>query len=161
MKREEGDGKENEMKGDDGKSEGKTKVNTAAVYDDGEESAALSDATLIDIVLNFIIAGRDTTAPALSWTLLELMRNSTCLEKSRQEIVREIDRHASSPGTRLSELPQKDAFKLISHNLPYTKATLSEGLRLHPSVPRELKFAVQDDVWPDGTEIEAGMAVQW
>ena len=37
-----------------------------------EEGKHLSDKDLRDIILNFIIAGRDTTAQALSWTIFRL-----------------------------------------------------------------------------------------
>lgn len=33
-----------------------------------------------------------------------------------------------------------------------------EGLRLHPSVPKDIKFAVEDDRLPDGTIIRKGQA---
>ena len=36
---------------------------------------------------------------------------------------------------------------------------ISETVRLHPSVPKDGKFALKDDVWPDGTPIKAGRFV--
>ena len=35
----------------------------------------------------------------------------------------------------------------------YTHAVAMEVLRLHPSVPKDVKFAVKNDVLPDGTEV--------
>lgn len=36
-----------------------------------------------------------------------------------------------------------------------------EVLRLYPSVPNNIKYALNDDVWPDGTHIRAGDYVAW
>ncbi|GAA5797287.1 hypothetical protein HPULCUR_002668 [Helicostylum pulchrum] len=36
-----------------------------------------------------------------------------------------------------------------------------EVLRLYPSVPGEQKEALNDDVWPDGTQIRKGDQVSW
>lgn len=36
-----------------------------------------------------------------------------------------------------------------------------ETLRLHPSVPGNQKYALEDDVWPDGTVVKAGTYVSW
>lgn len=36
-----------------------------------------------------------------------------------------------------------------------------ETLRLHPSVPGNQKYALEDDVWPDGTFVKAGTYVSW
>lgn len=36
-----------------------------------------------------------------------------------------------------------------------------EVLRLHPSVPNNQKYALNDDIWPDGTEIKKGDYVIW
>ena len=41
----------------------------------------------------------------------------------------------------------------------YIKAVLSEGLRLHPSVAKDIKYAVEDDILPDGTPVKKGMVV--
>ena len=43
-----------------------------------EEGAQFTDEELVDVVLNFIIAGRDTTACALSWACLRLLRAPAC-----------------------------------------------------------------------------------
>jgi len=41
----------------------------------GSAKVDLSDQDMVDIVLNFVIAGRDTTASGLSWALFELAQS--------------------------------------------------------------------------------------
>lgn len=36
-----------------------------------------------------------------------------------------------------------------------------ETLRLYPSVPNNQKYALKDDIWPDGTHVKAGTYVSW
>ncbi|KIY96922.1 Cytochrome P450 86A1 [Monoraphidium neglectum] len=43
--------------------------------------------------------------------------------------------------------------------LRYARAVFLEGLRLHPSVPQDVKFAVSSDVLPCGTRVPAGAMV--
>ena len=119
----------------------------------------ISDDELISIVNNFIIAGRDTTAAALTWTTMELMRKPAMIEKCLDEVrTRVSNQHGGLP---LQEVGRTDAFNAIYNGLPYLKATLSEGLRLHPSVPKNMKFAINDDTLPDGTKVKAGTAIIW
>jgi cytochrome P450 len=40
--------------------------------------------------------------------------------------------------------------------MKYLEAVCMETLRLHPSVPKEGKYAVKDDILPDGTKVKAG-----
>uniref|UniRef100_A0A0G4GHM7 Cytochrome P450 n=1 Tax=Chromera velia CCMP2878 TaxID=1169474 RepID=A0A0G4GHM7_9ALVE len=105
----------------------------------------LTDAELRDMVLNFLIAGKDTTGQALSWTLYELMRHPECLEKCREEI-------AAVKAKNDGSVPFDEA----RSGLPYVTAVLHEALRLHPSVPWEMKMCRKDDTWPDGTFVPAG-----
>jgi cytochrome P450 len=50
----------------------------------------------------------------------------------------------------------------VSHtNLPYLNGLLYETLRLYPPVPVDGKEAVNKDVWPDGSEIPAGMRISF
>ena len=53
-----------------------------------EENKFLSDKNLRDIILNFVIAGRDTTAQALSWSIFRLcnLKHQEVQRKAREEI---------------------------------------------------------------------------
>jgi cytochrome P450 len=55
-----------------------------------EHNEPLSNKELRDIVLNFVIAGRDTTAQALSWTFYNLLLHPRVEKKLFEEIERHI-----------------------------------------------------------------------
>lgn len=112
----------------------------------------LSEKFLRDMVLNFLIAGRDTTAQALSWTIFLVMGSP----KVEQCIVQELLDAFGPP----NETNDHESYETIS-GLPYLQAVINEGLRLFPSVPLDSKIALQDDVLPDGTEVPAGTVVQY
>ncbi|KAJ3254039.1 Protein kinase alk2 [Boothiomyces macroporosus] len=113
-----------------------------------EDGTILSDEELVDQVLNFLVAGRDTTAQALSWVIHELDQHPNVLLKIRQELY-EIMAN--------SEAPSYEQVK----QMKYTKAVIFETLRLHPSVPRNIKLALNDDVLPNGVPIKAGVFIYW
>ncbi|KAJ3116569.1 Protein kinase alk2 [Phlyctochytrium bullatum] len=113
------------------------------------EDAPLGEDRLVDYVLNFIIAGRDTTAQALSWTFLELLRNPGVMA----ELVEEID-GVLEDGREVPTYEEVKGMKLAN-------AVFREALRLHPSVPKEMKQANRDDVLPDGTLVKKDMIVLW
>jgi len=100
-----------------------------------------------DMVLNFLIAGRDTTAQCLTWTLFELAQHPAALHKVRAEVA------AVCGDGRLDYQHLKD--------LKYVRAVVDEGLRLHPSVPCDSKVAVEADTLPDGTRVPAGCMLQF
>lgn len=83
-----------------------------------ENGSPLSKKMLRDAVLNLIIAGRDTTAQALSWLFFRLLQNPSTLKPLQDEI------------DNFGEL-NYDNFK----NAVQANAAFHEGLRLHPSVP--------------------------
>merc|ERR1712232_1329835 len=105
----------------------------------------LSEDYLRDLVLNFLIAGRDTTAQVLSWTVYCLCLNPDAAVKSRKEIM-------DVCGVR------GPAYDDMSR-LQYLQAVISETLRLYPSVPVDNKTALADDTLPDGTYVPAGTKV--
>ncbi|KAF9907269.1 Protein kinase alk2 [Linnemannia zychae] len=117
---------------------------------DGDDGQPLSDEMLKDLVLNFIIAGRDTTAQALSW-MFYLLHRSQSDPNILKNLVKEIDE------VLRGEVPTYESCKAMK----YAEACLYEALRLYPSVPRNLKVAVKDDVWPDGTKVYKGEFVSW
>jgi len=105
----------------------------------------LSEDRLRDLVLNFLIAGRDTTAQALSWSIYCLCLHPEVEAKARQEIM-------DVCGCAHPNYDDLNKFQ-------YLQAVIHETLRLYPSVPLELKFAERDDIWPDATIVPAGTAV--
>ncbi|KAI9306556.1 cytochrome P450, partial [Cunninghamella echinulata] len=122
-------------------------IRVSTVYE-----APFSDKELRDIILNFIIAGRDTTAQALSWTFYMLISHPTIEAKLFDEIQEYIDDEVLSDSTQLYETIKK---------MKYAHAIFYEVLRLYPSVPLNQKFALNDDILPDGTPIRRGECFVW
>ena len=69
-----------------------------------------------------LLAGRDTTAGALSFLLLEISRNPSIAGKLRREVLERVGSHKA---------PTYEDLK----NMSYLQHTLNELLRLYPSVP--------------------------
>ena len=110
----------------------------------------LADEELRDVILNFMVAGRDTTAAGLSWTFYELTKRPDIVDK----VVAEINEICGPIGSA------DYSFDTLS-KLTYTHCVALEGLRLHPPVPTDSKFAIHNDTWPDGTHIPAGSMVTY
>lgn len=117
---------------------------------------------LISVVLNFIIAGRDTTAQGLSWLFYELMKQPQYVDEIREEIRRVVEPDADGGIRKLDYDTAKD--------LIFTQACFNEAIRLHPPVPKNGKRAIKDDVLiPQGPtaaglpsiKIYAGELVSW
>jgi fatty acid omega-hydroxylase len=102
----------------------------------------ISEDYLRDLVLNFLIAGRDTTAQALAWTFYLLCNYPEVESKAREE----VNEVCSAAGLQYDDV----------NRMPYLTAIIHETLRLYPSVPLAIKYTVADDVWPDGTFVPAG-----
>ncbi|KAH9445184.1 hypothetical protein Pst134EA_017828 [Puccinia striiformis f. sp. tritici] len=114
-----------------------------------EKGLSMSRSELKDSALNLIIAGRDTTAQALSWTFFHLVRNPDVVEKMRIE----IDKLTTSN----DELVDYSNYKHFTYHL----AVFYEALRLHPSVPKNAKFAVNHDKIPNGPLVQPGDLLRW
>ncbi|KAI8150408.1 cytochrome P450, partial [Fennellomyces sp. T-0311] len=111
-----------------------------------------SDKELRDMVFNFIIAGRDTTAQALSWTMHYLLG----FPRAEAKLIAEVDQYITND-------IEKDAYALYEtvKKMTYARAVLYEVLRLEPVVPSNGYIALQDDILPDGTVIHKGNQVLW
>ncbi len=107
-----------------------------------------------DAALNYLSAGRDTTAQALTWTFYLLMHHTHVLDRLHSELVQ------FSNGTR-DDLPKTDPSTLQATALPYTMAVFYEALRLYPPVPFEIKQCEQATTLPDGTLLPKSAIVVW
>lgn len=89
----------------------------------------MNDDQIIDEILVLIIAGHETTANALSWTLYLLAQHPGILEKLRN----------STKGLAIPDV--------IKH--PYLNAVLSESMRLYPPAWITDRVALEDDSFKD------------
>ncbi|RZC57637.1 hypothetical protein C5167_004939 [Papaver somniferum] len=112
---------------------------------------------LRDIILNFIIAGRDTTAATLSWFLYMLCKHPHIQETVAQE-VREATRVKDNLSfEEFAPLVTEEALE----KMQYLHAAITETLRLHPAVPMDPKICFSDDTLPDGFDVKKGDMVAY
>ncbi|KAL9154954.1 hypothetical protein ABFS82_10G150800 [Erythranthe guttata] len=100
---------------------------------------------LRDIVINFILAGRDTTSSALSW-FFWLLSSKPLVE---QKILKELEFTRKKNNKSLGESYGFDELR----EMHYLHASISEAMRLYPPVPIDTKACEKDDTLPDGTFI--------
>ncbi|KAL6562507.1 hypothetical protein OROGR_003514 [Orobanche gracilis] len=135
----------------------------------------MTDKSLRDVVLNFVIAGRDTTATTLAWAIYMIISHDHVAEKLYVELKKFEEDHAKEEGVELMERYHEDqeSFdhramqfgELLSYDslgkLYYLHAVITETLRLYPAVPQDPKGILEDDVLPDGTKAKAGGMVTY
>ncbi|XP_058088219.1 cytochrome P450 94C1-like [Magnolia sinica] len=107
------------------------------------------DNYLRDIVISFLLAGRDTVASGLTSFFWLLSKHPDIESKVRDEIAQ----------TKLKdeEVPIFEQLK----EMHYLHAALYESMRLYPPVQFDSKYAVDDDVLPDGTFVAKGTRVTY
>ncbi|MFF7458476.1 cytochrome P450 [Kitasatospora sp. NPDC008115] len=98
---------------------GRTDLLAGLVAARDEDGSTLSDAELHDQVVAMLLAGTETTASQLSWTLRLLMTHPEALAAVQAEIDAVL---ADGRPARWEDLPR----------LPRTARVLTEALRLHP-----------------------------
>ncbi|PWZ28266.1 Cytochrome P450 94B3 [Zea mays] len=121
---------------------------------DGRRSDLLSrmiecgypDEMIRDMVISFIMAGRDTTSSALTWFFWLLTRHRDV----EREVLREV-----TGGGGASHAAGGQGRMTVLH------AALCETMRLYPPVAWDSKHAAAGDVLPDGTRVERGDRVTY
>ncbi|XP_059629411.1 cytochrome P450 704C1-like [Cornus florida] len=108
---------------------------------------------LKDFILSFIIAGKDTTAVALSWFFYMICKYPLIQEKIAQEVkeATQMDIQNSSFEEFANGITEDAVNKMH-----YLHATLTETLRLYPAVPVDAKVCFSDDTFPDGFSVRKG-----
>ncbi|XP_078448044.1 cytochrome P450 704C1-like [Wolffia australiana] len=116
------------------------------------EPDKISKTYLKDIILNFLIAGKDTTASVLSWFFYMMCKN----KEIQRRVAEEVDSVSgpSSGGSPVAEFTEKLCRDV--EYLPFLHAALNETLRLYPGVPQDPKMCFSDDTLPSGFDVRAG-----
>lgn len=106
--------------------------------------------SLRDVVLNFVIAGRDTTAATLSWAIYMVMTHSHVAHKLYSELKNFEEERAKEENISLLQYQPTDLqsferrvmqfSQILNYDslarLHYLHATITETLRLYPAVPQ-------------------------
>lgn len=103
-----------------------------------------SDKFLMDLILNLLVAGRDTTATALSWATYELAKHPQIM----QRLVTEM---------QLNEPLGYDSL-MNTAAYPILHGIVWETLRLHPPVPIDTKYSAEATYFPTGEYCPANTA---
>lgn len=101
----------------------------------------LTDKSLRDTVMNFVLAGRDTTAVTLSWAIHMIMSHPHVSDKLYAELKTLDDDHTEEEKNVSVSFERKVAqfaglltFETLG-KLHYLHAVITETLRLYPAVP--------------------------
>lgn len=108
-------------------------------------SAGNDDQMVRDMVISFLMAGRDTTSSAMTWLFWLISTN----EDVENELLNEVT--SSSHELVFDKLREMN----------YMKACICESMRLYPPVVWDSKHAANDDVLPDGTVVYKGNRVTY
>ncbi|KAG0363629.1 cytochrome P450 [Gamsiella multidivaricata] len=131
-----------------GKGEGDEHATLLDHFLNSQEEYSFDRKYLRDMLLNFLLAGRDTTASLLSWTMWHLSQRPDIVAKLKKEVLEVIGPNA---------IPEYNDIK----KLKYQKQVVNEVLRLCPPVPFNIRQSVEEDVLPNGYYIPAGTAVSY
>lgn len=110
----------------------------------------LNDKSLRDVVLNFVIAGRDTTATTLSWAIFMVMTHPHVAEKLYTELKVFEEEQSKAESISLLQYNPDDTNSFNGRvaqyagmltyeslaKLSYLHAVVTETLRLYPAVPQ-------------------------
>ncbi|ROV97644.1 hypothetical protein VSDG_04644 [Cytospora chrysosperma] len=92
---------------------------------------------LRDQLVAVLLAGRDTTASSLSWTIYELGRHPEVVKRLREEILSVVG-------------PDRTPTYADLKGMRYLQNVMNETLRLYPVVPFNVRFALRDTTLPRG-----------
>ncbi|KAI8007634.1 Cytochrome P450 704C1 [Camellia lanceoleosa] len=112
---------------------------------------------LKDIILSFIIAGKDTTASTLSWFLYMMCKYPVVQSKIAREVWEATKLGVESSFGELVASVNEEALD----KMQYLHAVLTETLRLYPAIPVEGRLCFSDDTLPDGFYVRKGDLVSF
>ncbi|TMW65594.1 hypothetical protein Poli38472_008236 [Pythium oligandrum] len=112
------------------------------------DAEGLRPEDLVEFLLTFVLAARDTTALTLAWFFYELSRQPEIEEKIRKELAEKLN-------------VDKDTYLTTEHarELTYMEAVIKETLRYYPAGPYTMRQATKDTVICGDIFIKKGQVV--
>uniref|UniRef100_A0ACD5WRD0 Uncharacterized protein n=1 Tax=Avena sativa TaxID=4498 RepID=A0ACD5WRD0_AVESA len=121
---------------------------------DAGSERALTDAEIVSLCTEFLTASVDTTVTALQWIMANLVRQPEIQARLRDEIDAAIGNSSKEEAVAEEDLA----------SMPYLKAVVLEGLRLHPPAHFLLSHAAasaSEDASLDGLRVPAATSVNF
>ncbi|MED6181793.1 hypothetical protein PIB30_022678 [Stylosanthes scabra] len=115
----------------------------------------MSNEYLRDIILNFMIAGKDSSANTLSWFFYMMCKNPHIQEKIAQEVM-----DTCNNNNNIDEFVNNISDATLER-MHYLHAALTETLRLYPALPVNGRTAEESDILPDGYRLKKGDSVYY
>ncbi|CAN6692953.1 unnamed protein product [Malus baccata var. baccata] len=112
---------------------------------------------LRDLILNLILAGKDTTASTLTWIIYMLCKHPHMQEKVATEVREAANLKDDSSIVELADSLNEE----VLNKMQYLLAALTETQRLYPAIPLNAKICSSDDTWPDGFSVRKGDMVAY
>ncbi|XP_008228870.1 PREDICTED: cytochrome P450 94C1 [Prunus mume] len=112
------------------------------------------DQYLRDIVVSFLLAGRDTIASGLTSLFYLLSQHPEVKRAILEESDRIMGRSGSGSRSWVASFEQM-------REMPYLHAVIYETMRLYPPIQFDSKYCQEDDVLPDGTFVQSGTRVTY
>ncbi|XP_076926419.1 cytochrome P450 704C1-like [Bidens hawaiensis] len=113
---------------------------------------------LRDIILNFMLAGKDPIAISMSWFIYLLCKHPEVQDKVAKEIL-----ETTSMTKEIKDV--EDFAARVSDGaldkMQYLQAVLTETIRLYPALALDPKVCFSDDVLPDGCHVNKGDVVAY
>ncbi|PVI05918.1 NADPH-cytochrome P450 reductase-like protein [Periconia macrospinosa] len=112
---------------------------------DAKTGEKMTEESIIDNMITFLIAGHETTSGLLSFTFYYLLKNPDAYKRAQNEVDQVIGKGAIT----------------VEHltKLPYINAVLRESLRLSPTAPAIAIQANEDTTLGGKYEIKAGVPI--
>ncbi|KAJ0964115.1 hypothetical protein J5N97_029237 [Dioscorea zingiberensis] len=128
------------------------------IMESEKDPETMTDKYLRDIILNFLIAGKDASANTLTWFFYMLCKHPLIQEKIAMEI-----KEATGEEGALRDMVSfaGSLSDQVLDKMQYLHAALTETLRLYPAVPVDGKVADEDDVLPGGLKVKKGDGVTY
>ncbi|KAL4923071.1 cytochrome P450 [Aspergillus undulatus] len=122
------------------------------VFSEALASATKDPVELRSQLLNILLAGRDTTASLLSWSVQMLARHPDVLKKLRSTILEDFGPYTPDRN------PEKITFSSLK-SCRYLQYFMNEVLRLYPVVPINRRVATVDTFLPRGAGPDGTMPI--
>ncbi|XP_047941656.1 premnaspirodiene oxygenase-like [Salvia hispanica] len=112
------------------------------VKEEGQLEFPIDNDNIKAVLYDVFVAGTDTSAGTIDWTMTELLRHPQVMAKAQAEVRQALKGNSTQ---------QSD----IVHNLKYLKLVIKETMRLHPAFPM-VSRASKEEQMINGYTIPAG-----